>query len=268
MIEVFRSIGARLRAELKGYEPGGSSVYAQQASLPRGAGGDRTFPLDRRAEEIVIEGLDATGLPLTIVSEEAGIVELRGGGPRVVVDPIDGSKNAITGIPYFGLSLARAEGATLDTATHAYILNLASGEEFHAERGGGAYRNGRPIRAQGDAVWYLTAYETQTPGHDLPLILPLLAKARRTRCMGAIALDLAYLAAGAVSVLVSPVRTRSFDLAAGWLIAREAGALVTDFTGRDLGYAILDMKRIAPVMGAANRGLLDEALALLPNSYR
>lgn len=59
-----------------------------------GAAGDRTYAIDKVAEDVIIQGLEATGEPLTIVSEESGILTLHGGGLTVLIDPVDGSRNA------------------------------------------------------------------------------------------------------------------------------------------------------------------------------
>src|SRR5207342_741189 len=79
----------------------------------------------------------------TIVSEEVGIV---GDGPtRIVVDPIDGSLNAKRGIPFFSISIAVAEGDTMDDVVFAYVHDFGSGEEWTAARGAGARLNGLPL---------------------------------------------------------------------------------------------------------------------------
>lgn len=234
-----------------------------RASIGRGAGGDRTYPVDKKAEEIILSSLEAIGEPLTIVSEEAGIVELFGGGRRVIVDPIDGSRNAISGIPFYCASIASAEGDTITDIDLAYVVNLISGDEFWAEKGSGAFLNGQRIAVQKDDEFYLVAYEAQSPGKDIARILPLLAKARKTRCLGATALDMAYLASGAVSVFVSPSPSRSFDFAGGWLLAKEAGGIVTDIDGSYIGGSAIGLKRSAPLLACGNSSLHRKAVELL-----
>ena len=82
---------------------------------------------------------------------------------RVVLDPIDGSINAKRGLPFFSLSVAVAEGGTMDDVVFGYVYDFGTGEEWTAERGGGARLNGAPLdrraaegpdraaRARGDA---------------------------------------------------------------------------------------------------------------------
>ncbi len=258
MIDILRGIGHSLLQSIRGMDTRVTEGTA------RGAGGDITFEVDRRAEGIIIEGLRASGVPITVISEEAGTVQLNGGGMIALVDPIDGSKNALSGLPYYGTSIAIANGPTLDDIQYAYVLNIVSGDEFHATKGAGvAYQGDERCVMQQDDTLRLAAYETQSPARDLPLISPLLSAARRTRCLGALALDLAYVASGTVSVFVTPMKSRSVDFAAGWLIIREAGGIVTDAGGRDIGHVALGLERSVSVLAAANTALHHKALGIL-----
>ncbi len=228
-----------------------------------GAGGDKTYAIDRKAEEIIISSLESLREPLTIISEEAGIIELGGGGKRVIIDPVDGSRNAISGIPFYCASIAVADGDTIGDIGLSFVINLISGDEFWAEKGGGAFLNEERIHTSRDEEFYLVAYEAQSPGRDIERILPLLAKSRKTRCLGATALDMAYLASGAVSVFVSPSPSRSFDFAGGLLLVKEAGGIVTDTEGGDIGGTALGLKRSSPLLAAGNEPLHRRAAALL-----
>jgi myo-inositol-1(or 4)-monophosphatase len=234
-----------------------------QEALGVGAAGDRTFPIDKMAEEIIISELEASGLPLSLVSEEYGLKELRGGGRKVLIDPIDGSKNAISGIPFYCTSIAVAEGDTIGSVTSAYVLNLITGDEFRAEKGRGAFLNSVRIASQKDEKFSLVAYEAQAPGKDIPRIMPLLSQSRKTRCLGSTALDLAYLAFGAVSVFVSPSPSRSFDFAGGWLLAGEAGGVFTDMAGKNVQDIAIGLGKATPLLASGNPGLHDRALRLL-----
>jgi myo-inositol-1(or 4)-monophosphatase len=93
--------------------------------------------------------------------------------------------------------------------------------------------------------------------------MPLLAQSRKTRCLGATALDLAYLSSGASSVFVTPSRSRSFDFAGGWLLVKEAGGIITDISGEDIEHVSLDLKKSTSLLAAGNRSLHKKALELL-----
>jgi len=228
-----------------------------------GAAGDKTFPVDSLAEEIIVSGLKDLREPLTVISEEMGVMELNGGGLRVLIDPVDGSKNAVAGIPFYCTSIAVAAGNTLGAVRLSYVINLSNGDEFWAEADSGAWLNGRQIHTQADDVFSLVSYEAQVPGKDIPAILPLLSGSRKTRCLGATALDLAYLASGASSVFVTPSLSRSFDFAGGWLLVKEAGGIITDTSGAQIENTALDLVKSTSLLAAGNRILHNKALALL-----
>jgi myo-inositol-1(or 4)-monophosphatase len=261
VLELLRKTGQSLFRELSG-------VRHTAEVLSRGAAGDKTHPVDRRAEEIILSALDAWGEPLTVISEEAGVVEIRGGGRTVVVDPIDGSRNAVSGIPFYCSSLALAEGECLEDVVLSYIINLANGEEFWADvredsAPRGSFGSGRPLYTQKDDILRVALFEAQTPGRDIPRMTALLSEFRRARCLGAVALDMAFLAAGSATVFVNPAPSRSFDFAGGWLMVREAGGMVTDLRGDDLGKLRLGLTRESPFMASGNETVHERALALL-----
>src|SRR3954451_17709866 len=117
----------------------------------RGEGGDIALVIDRAAEDAIFRELDSLGIPLTVISEERGHVELHGGGATtIVVDPIDGSRNAKRGIPAYSVSIAVADGPTIGDVNFAYVHDLASDEEWHAPPGEGAFRNDERLNALPD----------------------------------------------------------------------------------------------------------------------
>lgn len=258
-IKNIRNIGKRLHMEISLH----LNELLDHTSLGKGAGGDMTHPIDKRAEDIVFEELVKLDEPVTLVSEECGVKDIRGGGPRFLVDPIDGSRNAISGVPLFSTSIALIDGDTIGDTTVGYVINLISGDEFWALKGGGSYLNGQPIRTQEDAACSVIAYEAQTPKVDIPPIVPLLSLFDRARCFGSTALDMAFVAQGAVSVFVVPSQSRSFDFAAGYLLIKEAGGIVTDLHGEDIDKVKVSVDKSTPLLASANRELQKRALDVL-----
>ncbi len=258
-IEILRKIGKKLFVEI------GNTRLKPLASTPigRGAGGDQTYPIDKQAEDIIIGTLNSLNEPLNIVSEESGTSQILVDGKKVLIDPIDGSKNAINGVPFYCSSIAVAEGDTIGSISAAYIINLISGDEFWAEKGKGAFFNGGKIFTQQEDLLNLVAYEARSPKHDIPRIMNLLGEARRTRCLGAIALDLSYLAYGSISVFVSPSPSRSFDFAGGWLMVAEAGGIFTDTDGNSIADAGTGLDISTRLLASGNRALHERALKLL-----
>jgi myo-inositol-1(or 4)-monophosphatase len=256
-IEILRSIGKRLLKEiplLKG---------ASKTLVGIGASGDKTYKVDKVAEDLVLAGLQESGERLTVISEEAGIKDLRGGGKKVLVDPIDGSRNAVSGIPFYSTSIAVADGNTVGDIELAYVLNLVSGDEFWAVKGGGTFLNGERAMTQKDDVFYLVAYEAQSPPRDIPGMIPVLSASRKTRCFGSTALDLSYLACGAISVFVNPSPSRSFDFAGGWLIVKEAGGVFTDMRGNPIEGVEVGLEKSTPLLVSGNARLHEKAWKLL-----
>lgn len=261
-LEVFKDIGRRMCEGITEFlaREGGS------VSLGKGAGGDKTFPVDRWAEDIVIAALEKAhqqGEAFTLISEEAGIRKFGDGSMIVLVDPIDGSNNAKTGIPFFSTSIALLKGDTLSTLAVGYIINLASGDEFWALRGQGAFQNGSRIRTPATDAITIVAFEASNPAKDLPRIFPLIYSAKRTRCFGSTALDLAYLASGALTLLAIATPARAFDYAAGMLILLEAGGTVTDFSGKPLSEISAGLERTVSLLASANERLHVMALNTL-----
>ncbi len=252
-------IGKRLKKEI----PLHLDELRRGKSGGRGAGGDITHPVDRMAEDIVLEEAAGLNIPLTIVSEECGVREINGGGPRLLTDPVDGSKNAMTGITLYSTSIALIDGDCIGRVSAGYVLNLVSGDEFWAVKGKGAFMNGAPVRTQQDTGLKVINYETQTPRLDIPAIMPLLALFNRTRCLGSTALDMAFLSQGAVSVLVIPSPSRSFDFAAGYLLIKEAGGIVTDTSGRKIEDVEIGVRRATPLLASANEEIHRKALRVL-----
>jgi myo-inositol-1(or 4)-monophosphatase len=126
--------------------------------------------------------------------------------------------------------------------------------------------NNENISSQKDGTFYMVAFEAQSPGRDISAIMPVISRARKTRCLGATALDLAYLAAGAISVFINPSPSRSFDFAAGWLLVREAGGIFTDTQGETIEHVRLGLERSTPLLASGNKDLHLKTLKLLGDS--
>ena len=257
IIEILRSIGQRLIREIS------SRKIIDGGAIGIGASGDKTYPIDKLAEDIIVSALEKSGESLTVISEEIGRTDIRGGGTIVLIDPIDGSRNAVAGIPFYGTSIAVAAGKTIGDVFLSYVMNLITGDEFWADSGKGAYFRGERISAQSDDVLHVTAYEAQSPAHDIARIIPLLSESRKTRCLGATALDIAYLARGSISIFVNPSPSRSFDFAGGWLLVREAGGVFTDLEGNPIDDTAIGLKKSTPLLVSGNDRLHEKALKLL-----
>jgi myo-inositol-1(or 4)-monophosphatase len=197
-----------------------------------GEGGDRSLVIDLEAEEIVFAELQALhdrGAAFTAISEERGEVVFGDGTApdRVVIDPIDGSLNARRTVPSFALSVAVGSGPSMADIQIGFVHDFGANEEFVAERHRGALLNGDEMVARGPGYGLeLVGLEGTKPSRMLPLIEGLEDKAFRIRGIGSIAITLCYVAAGRFDGMLSGRTTRSVDVAAAQLIAREAGAVL------------------------------------------
>jgi myo-inositol-1(or 4)-monophosphatase len=227
-----------------------------------GLGGDDTTAIDKAAEDAILARVrEAAG---AVVSEEVG--RLGGEGlPLVVVDPIDGSLNAKRGIPFFSLSIAVAEGETMDDVVFGFVHDFGSGEQWTATRGGGAQLDGEPLGAvrPKDEVEILSFEATLTSlvARDAPKVADL---AQRLRIMGSLALSLCHLAAGRVDAVCSLKPARSVDIAAAQLLCREVGVEVDVFdVAEPFGAAPLDLEQRSRVVAAGSSSVCDGIAAAL-----
>jgi myo-inositol-1(or 4)-monophosphatase len=227
-----------------------------------GLGGDDTTAIDRAAEEAILSRVrEAAG---AVVSEEVGRV----GGtglPLVVVDPIDGSLNAKRGIPFFSLSIAVAEGETMEDVVFGFVHDFGSREEWTARRGEGAWLDGAPLGAvrPKDEVEILSFEATRTSlvARDAPKVADL---AHRLRIMGSLALSLCHLAAGRVDAVCSLKPARSVDIAAAQLLCRELGLAVELFDVEEpFGAAPLDLEQRSRVVAAGSDAVCGRIAAAL-----
>lgn len=158
------------------------------------------------------------------------------GGCRWIVDPLDGTTNYVHGVPHFSVSIAMECNGVLQVAV---IHNPTTGEIFSAELGKGATLDGRPITTSGvedlsDALCAIGlppgVCETDPDVKAFFNAVPLTQAIRRT---GSAALNLAYVAAGRFDAAWA-FATYPWDIAAGVLLIREAGGVVSSTDGSTL----------------------------------
>lgn len=233
----------------------------------RGAGGDRTVELDRLAEEAgltVLRAAAARGARFSVVSEEIGLLDLGAEWPRVLLDPVDGSLNAKQGLPMAAVMTSLLDGPAVADTRVGWVLNLLSGERWHAIRGAGAYRQGaplRPLRPGGPASIELLGLESSP--RNVYLARALIEKAAKLRLFGSMALSLAHTAAGGLEVFCSPIQARVFDTTAGVLMIQEVGGITSDMDGRPLAQLEAGLQSRSTLLCSASRSLHEFALAAL-----
>jgi len=177
------------------------------------------------------------------------------------VDPIDGSLNAKQGIPLYSTMLSVLDGPQIGDVLAGYVLNLVSGEEWTAVRGGGAFRDGQPLRAlaprNGNSLELLGL---ESSPRSILKARGLMEKADKVRILGSMAISIAHTAAGSFDAFCCPIEARLFDMTASVLVVREAGAAFSDVDGRDIGARAVGLDRRSSLMVGATPEL--HALAL------
>jgi myo-inositol-1(or 4)-monophosphatase len=233
-----------------------------------GQGGDDTVAIDAAAEAAIVRRLQANAADFTLISEELG--ERRFGdadSTYVVVDPIDGSLNAKRGIPFFSLSMAVADGPTMDDVHFGYVYDFGTSEEWTAEDGGGAFLGGSRLGrvAPKDAIEILS-FEATLTSSVAEKAAQMVDFAYRLRIMGSLALSLCHLAAGRVDAVCSLKPARSVDIAAAQLLVRECGLAIDLPEAQPFEQAPLDVEGRSRVVAAGTPELCQELFALLSRS--
>ena len=162
-----------------------------------------------------------------------------GDKPTFIIDPIDGTSNFIHGFGGSAISVALFENKR---ARFGAVYLPYSNEMFYAEKDGGAYLNGEPIRVNGLEIQHaLTLFGTTPYARDtmsdavMELIHGLFLRSVDVRRLGAAAADLCYVACGRAAAFCE-IALSPWDYAAGNLIVSEAGGIVTRFDGSDVSY--------------------------------
>ncbi len=194
---------------------------------------DLVTEMDQRSEAYLLGEIRRSFPDHSIVSEESGGVRGEGNG-QWFIDPLDGTINYAHGVPIFSVSLAYAEKGVLQLGV---VYDPMRDECFSAERGCGAWLNGQPIQASPTKDLNNSLLVTGFPydirtnaDNNLDHFIRLNLLTQGVRRLGSAALDLCYVAAGRFDAFWE-MRLNAWDVAAGGLIAQEAGAVVTNMHG-------------------------------------
>lgn len=263
MLELLEQLFRQVRSYMQSERFDRNQVYSQSAD-------HTTMQFDREAEGIIISGLIDSGHGFEIITEERSAFTTTSAPPyRIVVDPVDGSTNVSRGIMTAGVSLAVLPIDTPITPEHvqwALVGELFSGTVYQAQRGLGAFCNGRRCQVSETKHIEECLAGMNFDGRDLAamskLLLerPLLGQVRRS---GSSAMDSVYVANGAYDAYIDigDVITGESFLASLSIIL-EAGGVVTDPQGKPLR-AIKKLTDGFSLVVAGTRELHDEILARL-----
>ncbi|GAB4223791.1 MAG: inositol monophosphatase family protein [Gammaproteobacteria bacterium] len=198
---------------------------------------DFVTEIDHQAEKIIIDTIHKAYPNHSILAEETGAIPKQDQDITWIIDPLDGTHNFMRGLPHFCVSIAVQKGKTVE---HGVIYDPIRHELFTASRGQGARCNNHRLRVtqrnQLEGAMLATAFpwgKQQVIDHYLTRSRSLFTDyAYKIRCTGSAALDLAYVAAGRLDGFWE-LELQPWDMAAGALMIKEAGGLVSDFDGSE-----------------------------------
>lgn len=231
----------------------------KEREVAMGASGSPTAEIDRVAEAQVLSFLEQERIPWNVLSEELGFID-RGGHDLLVLDPVDGSHNALRGLPFATVSLALGREKLSDVRV-GVVHDIDTGLTFWATQGGGAWRDGkrlstRPWTAR-DELFFVNLGTNASPrAHALA------QRCRRIRSLGCASFEISMVAEGGAdgyfSENVPPtLNLRVTDIAAACLILREAGGGIADTHGRPLDM-LLNLENRTSLLAWGDKRLLQE----------
>jgi myo-inositol-1(or 4)-monophosphatase len=197
---------------------------------------DLVTDVDRMAEDCIIGAIQEAYPTHDILAEESGTTMAGDSADRIrwIIDPLDGTTNFVHSIPIYCVSIAIEVAGKI---THAVVFDPNRNELFTASRGKGAYCDGRRIRVSKTQRLGQAVFATGFPYSEMDNLSPwmrsfqaILPRARGVRRAGSAALDLAYVASGRYDGFWE-LGLKPWDIAAGLLLVREAGGLVSDNDG-------------------------------------
>jgi fructose-1,6-bisphosphatase/inositol monophosphatase family enzyme len=223
------------------------------------AGGTPTEEADRVAEAQVLSFLEQEGLNWDLLSEEMGYVR-RGGEKVLILDPIDGSSNLLSGLPFATISLALGNKSLSDVKV-GVVHDLYSGKTYWATKGGGAFQDGVPIKTrpwrQGRDLFFLNLNRNSTDR-----LRSLTSKAARIRSLGCASMEMSLVASGVGDLYFSEAANegsnlRITDIAAAQLILTEAGGGFSKGDGSPLEMTLSIDERTS-ILAWGSRALMEE----------
>src|SRR5829696_316071 len=275
MLDILTEASKNVYSEIKdllGTIDGGSKISM-------GAGGDISRKIDIIAENTVLNTIKSNNISPTIVGEECGIVNLNKSSSSssnnndegfLIMDAVDGTTNAIRGLPFSCCSLAFANEFKLSSVIDAVVLDLFTGDIYSASKEKGSFFNNKKIHVKNEDFNSIESLEdlksfdvligtnvSGIPSNILNEISKVLLFSTHIRHFGANALELCYFARGFMDAYIDiREKIRATDMAAGYLIAKEAGGKLYSPDGQELD-SDLGLKTKLSFYGVGNKKIFD-----------
>ena len=234
-----------------------SDFYRFGNNVGLGADGTVTKYVDKYAEDVALDVIKKTGLKVNILSEEAGFIDNKA-EYTFVLDPIDGTRNASRGIPFYSVSIGVGK-TCLSDVEFGIVKNIPTGDVFTAEKGHGSFFNKKRFAIP--EVPCKEILSSLTLGVNYDKLTLNLAKKDKVRSLGSASLEMCMVATGGLDYyVVGREYLRVTDIAASTLIVREAGGFVTNIHGEDLDMA-LNLEDRCSVVAACSRELISSIIS-------
>lgn len=229
--------------------------------------GDTTYNIDFEAENAIIEEFRKSGIGFTLISEESGTINVNGGGTIAVVDPLDGSNNAVRGIPCYSASICISKSLKFSDMIVSGVTNIITGDIIFCD-GKNVYLNGQVKKPSSKTELPLTLatviprlYGTEDIKYNEKLF-KILKYVKYPRFFGTAAIETAYVSTGSLDAFIELYpRLRVVDIASSLYMAKTSGAffkLLNIENALDLSYD----GRISCIL-AANEKLGKQILDLI-----
>lgn len=253
-IEIVKEVGNYIREELG---------KVQEGEIEEKELNSLVSYVDKTAEEKLVPVLSELIPGCSFITEEDTVEQSGDGEYQWIIDPLDGTSNFLHQIPYFAVSVALRKGGEV---IFGVVYNIMQDECFSAQRGKGAYMNGRKISVSKtdrlDKAILATGFPYSNEVNTDPLVECIrhwIKNARGIRRLGAAALDLCYVACGRLDFYYETT-INIWDIAAGVIIVEEAGGRITDFYGE---HDYFDKKMVI----ASNDQFHDEVKSVINKCY-
>lgn len=235
-----------------------------------GAGGDVMKKIDLVAEKALIDVLEDHDASCTLISEETGTKKIGTQSSEfyLTTDPVDGTTNAVRGLPFMATSIAVSKAPYLQDVETALVSDLFHNVTYTAQRDKGAFRNGEKIkpstRSSLEEAVLGVDFNTLRLGELVASLEGVLIRTRHLRHLGANALEICYVADGTTDAFIDiRGKLRVTDVAAAYLILLEAGGIMVTPEGTELNVPLAPDQRVA-FIAAANEKIyrtIKESLA-------
>ena len=222
-----------------------------------GADGTPTKYIDKIAEDVALKTINTSRIKVNVLSEECGFVD-NGGEFVFVLDPVDGTRNASRGVPFYSVSLAVGK-KNLSDIWYGLVKNIPTGNLFVAEKGHGAFLNKKQVAAPEIPDKQILSCLSLGNNYDEKTIR--FVKKEKVRSLGAASLEMCLVATGALDYYaMGREYLRVTDIAAAALFVREAGGYVTNILGEKLDMS-LNLDERTSVLAACNKDLIKRIIS-------